>query len=149
MGNLDLDAKLPASAERKEFAVPPIGEYDFCVMSAELTYSKNNNPMYKVRMDLAGADGSLFDNLVLTEESEWRLVTFFESIGLKKKGKPFNIGLRDAFTKCVGMEGRVKIKHELYNGKTQAKVAEYLVTSAKKADKAPEFDPNDVPFEID
>lgn len=150
MANLDLDAKLPASVEKKEFSVPPIGEYDFIVVSTELTYSKAGNPMYKVRLALSGVDGYVFDNLVLTEEAEWRLVSFFESIGLKKKNKPLDIGLRDAFDKAADKEGRVKIKHDTYNGKTTAKVDSYIVTASKKAAKKPEveLDESDLPFEI-
>ena len=114
----------------------------------------SGNPMLKVRLDLQGADGSVFDNLVISEKAMFKLVTFFESIGLKKKGEPISVGIGELADRAVNCEGRCKIKHEEYNGKINAKVDKYLVPTAKKAAKAPkavEEEPSfdDVPFEID
>lgn len=144
--NYSWDSKVPATAEQKEFSVPPIGEYNFMVMSAEKTYSQSGNAMAKVRLDLQGADGSVFDNLVLTDSMMWRIVSFFESVGLKKKGEEMTLSVAEAFDKCIGLEGRLKVKHETYNGKTSAKVDKYLISDAKKAPVAPLND--DLSFEI-
>ncbi len=153
MGNLDLNKKLSADVESKEFSVPPIGEYNFMVVSADLTYSKAGNPMFKVRLDLQGADGCVWDNLLCTEEAEWKLHVFFESIGLKEKGKESSLSISEAFEKAPGCEGRCKIKHGTYNGKTRAEVDRYIVTESKKADKKPkgempEINEDELPFEI-
>lgn len=152
--NYTWGSTIPATAEQKEFTVPPVGEYNFIVISAEKTYSQNSgNPMLKVRLDLQGADGSVFDNLPLTDNMMWKIVSFFESIGLKKKGEELKIGIGEAADKAVGCEGRLKVKHETYNGKLNAKVDKYLISDAKKAKTAPaapvEDDIDDVPFEID
>ena len=152
MADYSWDSTVPATAEQKEFSVPPIGEYNFMVMSAEKTYSSNGNPMVKVRLDLQGADGSVFDNLVLSDSMMWKLVTFFESIGLKEKGEELKISISDAVDKCTGLEGRLKVKHETYNGKLSAKVDKYLIPTSKKVAKAPKAAPavdDDVPFQID
>lgn len=142
------DSKIPASVEQKDFSVPPIGEYNFIVAEVEKTYAQSSgNPMLKVRLDLQGADGCVFDNLVLTERAMFKVVTFLESIGLKEKGKDLSISIGEAADKAVGLEGRCKIKHETYNGETRAKVDKYLVIEGKAPKK---FVPDeDLPFEID
>lgn len=145
----DWNSKVPAKVEEREFSLPPIGEYNFMVMSAEKTFSSNDNPMIKVRLDLQGADGSVFDNLVISDKMMWKLVSFFESIGLKKKGEELSLSIGDAADKAVGMEGFCKIKHETYNGEKRAKVDKYLVPTAKKAATAPVLDEDDTPFKID
>lgn len=145
----DWNSKVPAKVEEREFSLPPIGEYNFMVMSAEKTFSSNGNPMIKVRLDLQGADGSVFDNLVISDKMMWKLVSFFESIGLKKKGEELSLSIGDAADKAVGLEGFCKIKHETYNGEKRAKVDKYLIPTAKKAATAPVLNEDDMPFKID
>lgn len=146
----DWNSKVPAKAEEREFALPPIGEYNFMVVSAEKTFSSNGNPMIKVRLDLQGADGSVFDNLVISDKMMWKLVSFFESIGLKQKGEELSLSIGDAADKAVGLEGFCKIKHETYNGEKRAKVDKYLIPTNKKPVTPPAFDENaDMPFSID
>lgn len=146
----DWNSKVPAKAEEREFALPPIGEYNFMVVSAEKTFSSNGNPMIKVRLDLQGADGSVFDNLVISDKMMWKLVSFFESIGLKQKGEELSLSIGDAADKAVGLEGFCKIKHETYNGEKRAKVDKYLIPTNKKPITPPAFDENaDMPFSID
>lgn len=148
MSNYDWNSTVPAQAEQKEFSVPPIGEYNFIVVSAEKTYSTSGNPMIKVRLDLQGADGSVFDNLVLSDGMMWKLVSFFESVGLKKKGEELKCSIGEASDKAVGLEGACKIKHETYNGKIQARVDKYL-TLPKKAAEPIKINEDDLPFRID
>ena len=83
----DWNSKVPAKVEEREFQLPPIGEYNFMVMSAEKTFSSNGNPMIKVRLDLQGAEGSVFDNLVISDKMMWKLVTFFESIVSRRRAR--------------------------------------------------------------
>lgn len=153
MSDLGWGAKLPAEAEQREFQVPPVGEYNFMVVSVEKTYSSAGNSMAKVRLDLQGADGSVFDNLVLTDNMIWKLNSFFESIGIKEKGKELDIDLSTAFDKAQGKEGRLKVKHETYNGKPSAKVDRYIIPTAKKAPTAPAAPAADdnfsLPFPVD
>lgn len=122
------DSKVPANVEQKDFSVPPIGEYNFMVVEVEKTYAQSSgNPMLKVRLDLQGADGCVFDNLVLTDKAMFKVVSFLESIGLKEKGKELFISIGEAADKAVGLEGRCNIKHETYNGEVRAKVDKYIV----------------------
>lgn len=146
----DWNSKVPAKVEEREFELPPIGEYNFIVVSAEKTFSSNGNPMIKVRLDLQGADGSVFDNLVISDKMMWKLISFFESIGLKQKGEELSLSIGDAADKAVGLEGSCKIKHETYNGEKRAKVDKYLIPTNKKPVTPPAFDENaDMPFSID
>ena len=151
MSDYSWDSTVPAQVEQREFKVPPIGEYDFMVESVEKTYAQSSgNPMLKIKMDLRGADGCVFDNLVLTDKAMFKVVTFLESIGLKEKGKELTMSIGDAADKAVGKEGRLKIKHETYNGELRAKVDHCIITQSKTAAKAPEIgNTDDVPFEID
>ena len=91
---LGWDSKLPAEAAgNKEFSIPPVGEYNFMVVDVDKTFAKTSgNPMLKVRLDLQGADGCVFDNLVISEKAMFKLISFFESVGVKEKGKPMTIG---------------------------------------------------------
>ena len=74
------DSTLPAEAEQKEFTVAPIGEYNFIVVDVEKTYSQSSgNPMLKVRLDLQGADGCVFDYLVVSEKAMFISRTILKS----------------------------------------------------------------------
>ena len=149
MSDFSWDSKVPAQVEEKKFSVPPIGEYNFIVTEVEKTFSQSSgNPMLKVRLDLQGADGSVFDNLVLTDKAMFKVVTFLESIGLKEKGKELSLSIGEAADKAVGLEGRCKIKHETYNGEARAKVDHYIITEAKSAKKAPKT-ADELPFPVD
>ena len=150
----DWNSKVPAKVEEREFQLPPIGDYNFIVVSAEKTFSSNGNPMIKVRLDLQGADGSVFDNLVISDKMMWKLISFFESIGLKQKGEELSLSIGDAADKAVGLEGSCKIKHETYDNKESCKVDRYIMAEAAKAPTAPKkatkkkSDEADLPFEV-
>jgi hypothetical protein len=73
----------------------------------------------------------------------WKLAQFFECLGLKKKGEPLT---SMPWNKVLNETGRVKIKHEVYEGKESCKVDRYIITDAAQAPKAP--DTSDVPFEV-
>lgn len=147
---LGWDSKLPAEVEQKEFSVPPIGEYNFMVVSVEKTYAKSSGaPMLKVRLDLQGADGSVFDNLVISEKAMFKVVSFFESVGVKEKGKELDLSIGDAASKAEGLEGRCKIKHETYNGEVRAKVDRYIVLEPKPKLTKEDEEALALPFPID
>lgn len=149
---LGWDSMLPAEVESKEFSIPPIGEYNFMVVDIEKTYAKSSgNPMLKVRLDLQGADGCVWDNLVISEKAMFKLITFFESVGVKKKGEPLTMPIGEAAARAVNCEGRCKIKHEEYNGKLGAKVDKYIVLDSKAPAKLTKEDEEalDMPFTID
>ena len=151
---LGWDSKLPAEASgNKEFSIPPVGEYNFMVVDVDKTFAKTSgNPMLKVRLDLQGADGCVFDNLVISEKAMFKLISFFESVGVKEKGKDMKLSIGDAALEAMNREGRCKIKHETYNGEVRAKVDKYIVLAPKKEPEpftAEEEAARDMPFAID
>ena len=141
---MDWDSGISAEASSGEFNLPPVGEYGFTVVDFEKTFSKTGNKMAKITLELdeAGQFWKVTDFLVLTDSMAWKLATFFETLGLKKKGEPLD---RMPWDKVLNETGRVKIKHETYNDKEYCKVDRYVVTDGAQAPKAPA---DEMPFEI-
>lgn len=142
----ELDWDSGISAEAKEQNLPPVGTYGFTVIEFERTFSKSSGkPMAKITLELdkEGQFWKVSDFLVLSANMEWKLITFFESVGLKKKGEPL---AKMPWDKVLGSSGRVWIKHEPYEGKEYCKVDRYVVSEAAKAPSKPDM--SDMPFEV-
>ena len=141
----EMDWDSGISAEAGQANLPPVGEYGFTVVELEKTLSKTGKKMAKVviELDQEAQFWKVTDYLVLQENMAWKLAQFFESLGLKKKGEPLTSMPWD---KVLNETGRVKIKHETYDGKENCKVDRYITTEAAQAPKAP--DTSDVPFEV-
>lgn len=141
----EMDWDSGISAEAGQANLPPVGEYGFTVVELEKTLSKTGKKMAKVviELDQEAQFWKVTDYLVLQENMKWKLAQFFESLGLKKKGEPLTSMPWD---KVLNETGRVKIKHETYEGNENCKVDRYITTDAAQAPKAP--DTSDVPFEV-
>ena len=141
----EMDWDSPIEADVGSANLPPIGEYGFTVIELEKTFSSNGNRMAKVTLELdqSGQFWKVYDNLVLTDKTAWKLAQFFECLGLKKKGEKLE---KMPWDKVLNETGRVKIKHETYQGKESCKVDQYLITEASQAPKAP--DTSEFPFEV-
>lgn len=152
---VELDWNSGISAEAKEANLPPVGAYGFTVVEFERTFSKSSGkPMATITLELdkEGQFWKVTDYLVLSANMEWKLIAFFESVGLKKKGEAL---AQMPWDKVLGASGRVFIKHETYEGKTRVKVDRYVVTDASQAPKAPApsipapaVPDNEMPFEV-
>lgn len=141
--NLDWDSSISADAS-KEFERPPIGDYYFEVCGFEKAVSSKGNKMAVIEVKLLDGDQAGFkmkDNLVLTSNMEWKLAQFFECLGLKNKGEQLQ---KMPWDMVLGSQGRLKLKHEDYEGKTYCKVDKYLARNTD-ANTAPS---SDMPFEI-
>ena len=125
-----------------EFSILPVGEYDFEVEDLEKTFSSKGNKMAKVvlKIEYNGINYKVFDNIVLMSNMKWKIAQFFECLGLKKKGEPLQ---KMPWDKVVGATGRMKLKHETYEGRESCKVDRYLIAEAAKAPTKPEM-----PFEV-
>lgn len=141
----EMDWDSGISAEAGQSNLPPVGEYGFTVTEFEKTVSKTGKKMAKITLELdeEGQFWKLNDYLVLQDSMAWKLAQFFECLGLKKKGEPLT---SMPWNKVLNETGRVKIKHEVYEGKESCKVDRYIITDAAQAPKAP--DTSDVPFEV-
>lgn len=125
------------SAEAKEVNLPPEGVYGFSVIEFERTFAKSSGrPMAKLtlQLDREAQFWKVSDNLVLSASAEWKLISFFECVGLKKKGESL---AHMPWDKVLGSTGHVQIKHETYEGKTRCKVDRYIMAEAAKAPTAP------------
>lgn len=147
---MDWDSGLSIEDEARAINLPEVGEYDFTVEELERTFSqKSGNPMARVnlRLDCDGQPYRVYDYLVLSTSMAWKLCQFFESLGLKEKGKDLK---KMPWDKVLGATGRVKIKHEEYNGEPRVKVDRYLLTVAAAAPKSPKSleDTPSLPFEL-
>ena len=139
---MDWDDSISADAGSEQ-NLPPEGEYGFKVIEFEKTFAKSGNKMAKITIQLDKENGQnwkVYDYLVLSDKMAWKLAQFFEALSLKKKGEALD---KMPWDKVLGGSGRVKIKHETYEGKESCKVERYLASEAAKAPTAPE-----VPFEV-
>lgn len=128
---------------------PPVGDYNFTVTNFEKTISKSGNKMAKLTLalDVSGQVYLRDVYLVLTTNSLWKIASFLECVGLKKKGVDLP---QIPWGKVLGSEGRCHLIHEEYNGSQVGRVDTFLEKkplSASKAKAAP-IDDDDMPFEL-
>lgn len=147
--DLDWDSGIGADVLTKTVETPPVGDYDFTVTNFEKTISKSGKKMAKLTLAL-DVNGQVYLRdvyLVLTTNSLWKIATFLESVGLKKKGVDLP---QIPWGKVLGSEGRCHLIHEEYNGSQIGRVDKFLEkkpTGASKAKAAP-IDDDDMPFEL-
>lgn len=139
--DLDWDDGISAEAGESEYEVLPIGEYEFEVVDFEKTFSKSDKKMAKLTLEIIydGKKFKVWDYIVLTQNMAWKIASFFECLGLKKKGTALK---QMPWNQIMEKKGRVKIKHEEYNGQTSPKVDAYIPSIASTADDSP------LPFEV-
>ena len=90
--------------------------------------------MYTITLDVSGYNSKIWYYLVLMpddrEQTDQRLGAFFNSFGITDKR------IVDGIEKTwIGKVGAVRVKHDDYNGETQAKVS-YCI-SKEKQEKLP------------
>ena len=75
----EMDWDSPIEADVGNTNLPPVGEYGFTVISLEKTFSSSGNRMAKVTLELdqSGQFWKVYDNLVLTDKTAWKLAQFF------------------------------------------------------------------------
>lgn len=136
MGAFNWDSKITKSSE--EFVVLDAGDYDFTVIGFERAHYEGSDklpacPMaiVKLRISSIKGDTTVQDKLRLCTEMEWRISSFFESIGMKKKDEDFFMD----WDHITGKSGRVRItKDEGRNPGTYFNnVRTYLTREEKKS----------------
>jgi hypothetical protein len=104
------------------------GDYAFRVLDAGEKRSQNGNEMIELKLDVyvkGGADQSIvYDNLVFTEKSAWKIDTFLMACGMHPgDGADCHI----LGSELVGWEGHLRLANEKdQNGNLRNKVAAYL-----------------------
>lgn len=116
--------------EEQQFEIIPEGKHRIRIASAEKVVSRNGRDMISLRFDVSGYSGSLFNNIVFLEdrpEITNRILTqFFDSFKDIREGD-FNT------QNWIGKVGACMVKHEEYNGKTQARVS-YFISKEQQED---------------
>ena len=106
--------------ELNKFSVMPAGDYDFEVKDAEEQLSKAGNEMTKLTLAVYDNDGEpnfVFDYLVASAKSMFKLSTFAKSVGLYSNYEAGNIPA----DLMIGRIGRCKLGIEPANGQYAAK----------------------------
>lgn len=110
--NLALDWDSTITEDGNSFVLFEPGEYEFTVEKFERARSQSGNNMAKLTLKVKDGNRktSIIDNIVLTQNMEWKLSSFFGSLGLKKKGEPLKMNWDSVLTKS----GRCSVKIEEY-----------------------------------
>ena len=152
---LSWDAEI--TKDTAEFNVLPAGKYPFMVQDIEKTVYTgssekigNGCPMAILKIVVYGGEqgnSSVQDRLYLSQNMEWKLGSFFRSIGQKTHGKAYKMD----WNNVIGKEGLCQIKVEKWKGddgveRESNKIDKYLECDALKAPTKPDM--SDMPFEV-
>lgn len=108
----------------------PEGNHRIRVKSAEKAVSKSGNDMLVLQFDVSGYNATLYHYIIFMadkpEITNRMLTQFFDSF------KDIPEGEFDT-SKWIGKVGACRVKHEEYNGNTNAKIS-YFIKADKQAD---------------
>jgi hypothetical protein len=117
----------------------PEGKHRIRVKSAEKAVSKSGNDMLVLQFDVSGYNATLYHYIVFMADkpqiTNRMLTQFFDSF----KGIPE--GQFDT-SKWIGQVGACVVKHEEYNGNTNAKIS-YFINADKQGDLPAWKEPGD------
>ena len=105
------------------------GQHIVKLVEIEETESQAGNDMLNATFQVvkgASTGAKLYDNFVLTEKALWKLQSFLVAVGMKADGKV----VLD-LDKLIGKTCIVEVAHEEYDGKTRARIQEFIKLSAK------------------
>ena len=126
-----------ADYEETSFKPIPIGDHRMRILSAEEQTSGNGRQMIKLVLEVSGYNSTIWHYIVFMPDNQkltnQKLGEFWNSFGIMQGN--FNL------QSWIGKVGAGKVKHEEYNGESNAKVA-YFIGRAKQ-DKLPAWqEPN-------
>lgn len=107
----------------------------------ECTIQGSGDDGLKAKFEVTGGSGkgsNIFETFSLAEKALWKLKMMLEAMGMKAVGK-MTLDLDKLEGKSVGIE----IVHDEYNGRKQAKIAQYLKLSELEDTEADEDDEDD------
>jgi hypothetical protein len=117
--------------ENTGFKPIPVGEHRVRIASAAEGVSQPGNQKIELVLDVSGYNSRIWHNIVfLTDKPELtnqKLGEFFNSFGIQ----PGNLNTMS----WIGKVGAAKVKHDTYNGETNAKVAYFIAKD--RQDKLP------------
>ena len=105
------------------------GDYLVTVIEASETFSKAGDEMIKLKLEVEEHGVHLFDYLVATESSFWKIDTFRKAIGESVvEGEEVELSASE----IEGRQGYARLKVEEYQGKKNNKVELWLTDHAPK-----------------
>ncbi len=115
------------------YELPPVGKHRVRIEEAEEQTSKNSgNEMIKLTLSVSGCGGRLFHYIVFMPDNpqftNQKLGELFDSFGIK----PGDMNILN----WRGKVGAANVKHEMHEGKTNAKVSFFILRS-KQSDLPP------------
>lgn len=120
-----------ADYEETSFKPIPVGDHRVRIQSAEEQTSGSGRPMIKLVLEVSGYNSTVWhyivfmvDNPKLTNQ---KLGEFWDSFGIQQG----NLNVQS----WVGKVGAAKVKHEDYNGESNAKIAYFI--KKDRQDKLP------------
>lgn len=135
MSDLPSVVELDDDISNAEAPAPlPIGEYNATIRASEMQTSKSGNLMARVTFAIApdeypadftdgNPDGEslLHFQMMNTEDARtrYRLKKFIETIGAPK-------GKRIDVSDWIGLEAKVRVEHEEYDGEVRARIARVI-----------------------
>jgi hypothetical protein len=123
------------------------GQHVVKLVEIEETESQAGNDMLNATFQVVkgtSTGAKLYDNFVLTEKALWKLQSFLVAVGMKADGK-----IVLDLDKLVGKTCIVEVVHEEYEGKTRARIQEFIKLSAKSDDEDEEEEDEDLEEEDD
>lgn len=106
------------------------GQHVAKLVEIEEAESQAGNDMLSATFQVikgASTGAKLYDNFVLTEKALWKLQSFLNAIGMKADGK-----IVLDLDKLIGKTCIVEVEHEEYDGKTRARIQEFIKLAANK-----------------
>ena len=123
----------PTQYEEKSFQVIPAGDYRVRIADVEQKRFNSGNEGYEITLDVNGFSSKLWYYLVLNasdpKKTNQKIGEFFNSFGIQNTAMGTG-------KQWVGAVGAVRVRHEEYNGQTQAKVA-YVLSKSRQDGLAP------------
>lgn len=108
----------------------PNGDYLVTVIESSETFSKAGDEMIKLKLEVEEHGVHLYDYLVATESSFWKIDTFRKAIGEAViEGEEVELNATD----LEGRQGYARLKVEEYQGKKNNKVEMWLTDRAPNA----------------
>lgn len=105
------------------------GDYLVTIIEASETFSKAGDEMIKLKLEVEEHGVHLFDYLVATESSFWKIDTFRKATGENVvEGEEVELNAAD----LEGRQGYARLKVEEYQGKKNNKVELWITDRAPK-----------------
>lgn len=134
--------------ETPVYKVPPAGDYNVLITKGEEKISKSGKNMIVLTAKIQHPEyhNEIFDYIVDGEYAQQRIFNILKSCGITPTK-----GMSITHNTFVNRSGKVRIKHEEYNGETQLRIHFWKAAAAAPVD-APEesakggVNPDDIPF---